>query len=353
MKFGLFYLPTYLPGSQRDINRHFHNIVEQVEYADRIGIDYAWMVEHHFVRHGGFLPATYAVLSYLAARTENIRLGTGATVLPLNDPVRVAEQAATLDQLSNGRFDFGVGRGFIRDEFEAFGVPMKESRERVEEGVDLVRKAWAGGPLEFESAFRPKMSGLTVLPPIYQKPHPPIWNACLMSPESFEWTAKEGHNLLYVAYHVDHPVAVERIGWYRDALPRYGRKVEDYEVCCVYHAHFLDEIDDARLKSVVDGPMAEYAAAGIEAASKPPDPEAYKGYDRREAGQQQLAFERYYPGRVVMGGPDQVVERIAGLSAIGITQIAFLVDFGSLAQDEIMKSLRVFGEKILPRVRDL
>lgn len=352
MKFGLFYLPTYLP-DRRDVNTHLHNIVEQVEYADRIGIDYAWIVEHHFVRHGGFLPANYALLSYLAGRTENIRLGTGATVLPLNDPVRVAEQAATLDQLSNGRLDFGVGRGFIRDEFEAFGVPMKESRERVEEGVELCIKAWQGEPLAFESKFRPKMSGLTVLPPIYQKPHPPIWNACLMSPESFEWTAQEGHNLLYVAYHVDHPVAVERIGWYRDALPKFGRKVEDHEVCCVYHAHFLDEADDGRLKEVVDGPMAEYAQAGIEAASKPPDPEAYKGYDRREAGQQQLTFERYYPGRVVMGGPDQAVARIEELCDIGITQVAFLVDFGSLAQDEIMKSLRIFGEKILPRVRDI
>ena len=202
MKFGLFYLPTYLP-DQRDAHTHMHNIVEQVEYADKIGIDYVWMVEHHFVRHGGFLSAIYAFLSYLDGRTQNIRLATGATVMALNDPVRVAEHAATLDQLSNGRFDLGVGRGFIRDEFDSFGVPMRESRERVEEGVALVRKAWSGQPLEFKSRFRPDMSGLPVLPPTLQN-EPKIWNACLMSPESFEWTAQEGHNLLYVAYHVDH-----------------------------------------------------------------------------------------------------------------------------------------------------
>src|SRR5260221_14073039 len=141
MKFGLFYLPTYLP-AERDVAAHFDNIVEQVVYADKIGIDYVWMVEHHFVRHGGLCAGSYSFLSYLAAKTTRIRLGTGATVLPLNDPVRVAEQAATLDQLSQGRFDFGVGRGFIRDEFEAFGVDMKDSRERVEEGVELVRQAW-------------------------------------------------------------------------------------------------------------------------------------------------------------------------------------------------------------------
>ena len=352
MKFGLFYLPTYLP-DKRDVHAHMHNIVEQVEFADSVGMDYVWLVEHHFVRHGGFLPAHYAFLSFLAARTSRIRLGTGATVLPLNDPVRVAEQAATLDHLSNGRLDFGVGRGFIRDEFDAFGVPMRESRERVEEGVDLIRQAWSGAPLEFDSQFRPRMSGLRVLPPIYQQPHPPIWNACLMSPESFEWTAREGHNLLYVAYHVDHPVAVERIGWYQDALTNHGRRREDHEICCVYHAHFLEEADDDRLREIVDGPMAEYAQAGIEAASKPPDPEAYKGYQRREEGQKELGFDRYFPGRVLMGGPDQALERIRVLKEVGITQISMLVDFGSLAQGEIMRSLRVFAEEILPKAREL
>ncbi len=350
MKFGLFYLPTHLP-DRRNEHEHFRNIVEQVEYADRVGIDYVWMVEHHFVRHGGFLSAQYTFLAFLAARTRQIRLGTGATVLPLNDPVRVAEQAATLDHLSEGRLDFGVGRGFIRDEFDAFGVPMRESRERVEEGVDLIRRAWMDKPLEYESRFRPRLAGLNILPSTYQKPHPPIWNACLMSPESFEWTAREGHNLLYVAYHVDHPVAVERIGWYREALAEHGRRIEDHEVCCVYHAHFIEREDDAVLRDIVDQPMAEYARAGIEAASRPPDPEAYKGYERREAGQQELGFERYFPGRVLMGAPDQAVRRIRELEEAGITQIALLVDFGSLDQERIMRSLEVFASDILPRVR--
>jgi natural product biosynthesis luciferase-like monooxygenase protein len=353
MKFGLFYLPTYLPAA-RDAQTLYRNVIEQVEFADQIGIDYAWIVAHHFVRHGGLFPSNFAFLSYLAARTKRIRLGTGATVLPLNDPVRVAEQAATLDQLSQGRFDFGVGRGFIRDEFDIFGVDMKESRERVEEGVELIKQAWTGDAMQFTSKFRPPLAaGLPCLPPVYQKPHPPIWVACLMSPESFEWTAQEGHNLLYVAYHVDHPLAVQRIGWYRDALKKNGRSEKDHEICCVYHAHFLANDDDAKLQSLVEKPMAEYAAAGIEAASKPPDPTAYKGYDRREAGQRELGFETYFPGRVVMGGPKQAIERIHALKEAGITQVGLLADFGSLPQEEIMRSLRVFADQVLPHVRDL
>jgi alkanesulfonate monooxygenase SsuD/methylene tetrahydromethanopterin reductase-like flavin-dependent oxidoreductase (luciferase family) len=194
---------------------------------------------------------------------------------------------------------------------------------------------------------------MPLLPPIYQKPHPPIWVACLMSPESFEWTAQQGYNLLYVAYHVDHPVAVERIGWYRDALRKHGRKAEDHEVCCVYHAHFLETDDTDKLQTIVHQPMSEYAAAGIEAARKPPDPTAYRGYERREAGQRDFGFSSYFPGRVVMGGPNQVIERMHALRDAGITQIGLLVDFGSLSQERIMGSLRVFAERILPKVRGL
>jgi len=352
MKFGLFYLPTYLP-TVHDAQTHYRRIIEQVEYADTIGIDYAWIVEHHFVRHGGLCSSPYAFLGYLAARTTHIRLGTGATVLPLNDPVRVAEQAATLDQLSQGRFDFGIGRGFLRDEFDAFGVDMQESRARVEEGVDLIKRAWANPTLEYTSQFRPPMADLPILPPIYQQPHPPIWVACFLSPESFAWTAQEGYNLLYVAYHVEPSVAVERIGWYVNALRTHGRRVEDHEICCVYHAHFLASDDDDMLQQVVHQAMSEYAAAGLEATRRPPDPVAYKGYEQRDAGQRRFGFETYFPGRVLMGGPRQAIERLKVLKSVGITQVAMLVDFGSLPQVEIMRSLEIFGREILPHVRDL
>ena len=274
-------------------------------------------------------------------------------MLPLNDPVRVAEQAAVLDQLSRGRFDFGAGRGFIRYEFDAFGIEMKESRERVEEGVNLIKQAWTQPTLEFEGLFRPKMTDLPILPPVFQKPHPPIWIACLLSPESFEWTANEGHHLLYVAYHVDHDQAVERIGWYRDALVKSGRKIEDHEVCCVYHTHFLAEGNNTILEATVHTAMAEYAKAGLEATRKPADPIAYKGYEQRDAGQRKFEFESYFPGRVLMGGPEQSIERCKVLAEGGITQIGMLIDFGSLPQKEIMRSLEIFSKEVLPHVRDL
>ena len=353
MKFGLFYLPTYLP-AVRDVQTLYRNVIEQVEFADQAGIDYAWIVEHHFVRHGGLFPSNFAFLSYLAARTKRIRLGTGATVLPLNDPVRVAEQAATLDQLSQGRFDFGVGRGFIRDEFEAFGVDMKESRERLEEGIDIIKRAWTQSTVNSKPQFRAPLEDLPILPPPRQKPHPPVWVACFLTPESFEWTAKEGYNLLYVAYHVDPAVAKERIGWYVNALPKFGRKAKDHQVMCCYHAHFVESEDVQKLRSVVEQPMAEYSAAGAEAAKKPPDPVAYKGYTAREDyHKQQSGFDLYFPGRVLMGSPGKALDRLKEMRDAGITQVSMIVDFGSLEQKEIMKSLRIFADKVLPKAKDL
>ena len=353
MKFGLFYLPTYLP-AVKDAGTHFDNIAEQVVFADQIGIEYCWMVEHHFVRHGGLCAGSFALLANLAARTKRIRLGVGAAVLPLNDPIRVAEQGATLDQISHGRFDLGIGRGFIKHEFEAFGVDMKESRERVEEGIEVIKRAWTQSTVDMKPKFRAALEQLPVLPPPRQKPHPPVWVACFLTPESFEWTAKEGYNLLYVAYHVDPSVAKERIGWYLNALPKFGRSAKDHEVMCCYHAHFVETDDMAKLRSIVEQPMAEYSAAGAEAAKKPPDPVAYKGYTAREDyHKQQSGFDLYFPGRVLMGSPQRALDRLKEMRDAGITQVSMIVDFGSLAQNEIMRSLRVFADKVLPKARDL
>ena len=352
MKFGLFYLPTYLPDA-RAAHTHFNDITEQVLYAEKIGIEYVWMVEHHFVRHGGICSANFVFLSHLAAQTKRIRFGTGATVLPLNDPIRVAEAGATLDHLSNGRFDLGIGRGFLRTEFETFGVDMRESRERLEEGIEIIKRAWTSQNISFKGHFRPPIDGMSILPPPYQKPHPPIWVACFLSPESFVWTAQQGYDLLYVAYHVDPSVAKERIAWYLDGLRSNGRLVEDHEVCCCYHAHFLESENLDQLRSVVERPMAEYSSAGADAAQKAPDPIAYKGYAARDDYHKQSGFEVYFPGRVLMGGPKRVLQRLRELREMGITQVGLIVDFGSLAQSEVMRSLSVFAKEILPEARAL
>lgn len=346
MKFGLFYLPTYL-AKHRDAYTHYRNIIEQVQFADRNGIGYLWMVEHHFVRHGGLISQNFPFLSYMAAKTSKIRLCTGATVLALNDPIRVAEMGALLDNLSDGRFDWGVGRGFLRDEFDAFGIPMGESRARMEEGIEMVKKAWAEHPLDFEGKYR-SLKGLSVLPPPLQRPHPPIWIACFLTQESFEWTARQGYNLLYVAYHVPPQVARERVGWYLNALKANGRDASKHEVCSVYHMHCAES--DAKLRAIVEKPMTEYSDAGAEASKRPPDSDAYKGYSAREDYHKQNSYEMYFPDRVLMGDPKRIIDRIQVMKESGITQVGMMPDFGSIPHDEVMRSMQRFVDKVMPHV---
>lgn len=350
LKFGLFYLPSFYPNVKGPA-QCYREMIEQVEYGDQHGFDSAWFVEHHFLRHGGILPSNFVFLTALAMRTRQIRLGTGAVVMPFNDPVRVAEQGAMLDCLSDGRLDLGVGRGFQKAEFDAFEVKMDEARERVEEGIEIVKACWTQAVVEFHGRFR-NFGPITVIPKPVQKPHPPIWVACFLSKESFEYTAQQGYHLLFVAYHVEPDVARQRISWYWDAIDRAGRKREDHEALVCYHAYVTEPGEDLdSLKSVVAEPLHEYFATAAEGFI-PPDSESYKAYQGvRQQFQERANFDVVYPKRLLMGTPDQVIARVEEVAAMGVNHICLIPTFGTLPHEESMASLERFVKYVLPHFR--
>src|SRR5438552_10247932 len=145
VKFGYFTLTDNPPGygeRRRDPNQFLMEVLEEAVHADEIGLNSVWLPEHHFGLFG-ILGATSTALGYLAAKTKRVLLAPATTVLPCNHPIQVAEQFNTLDLLSDGRAVFSAGRGYDRREYEAFGVPFEESRERFDEGMLLVQKAMA------------------------------------------------------------------------------------------------------------------------------------------------------------------------------------------------------------------
>ena len=151
MKFGLFQsvqLPE--PGAQA---KYYKEALEQVLYAEQLGFDSVWFTEHHFSRHG-IVPASLTVLAYLAGLTTSIRLGTAVAVLPFHNPIQLAEEAVTVDVLSNGRLDLGVGRGYQWGEFHKFHVPMDEATRRFEEAMEVMTRAWtATEPFDHRGEF--------------------------------------------------------------------------------------------------------------------------------------------------------------------------------------------------------
>src|SRR5258708_29323007 len=144
MQFGLFGGARTKRSIGLEDSQGYESFIDYVVEADRLGFAQMFMVEHHFTGHGQ-VSASMTLLAYLAAKTKTIRLGTAVVVLPWHNPVLIAEQAATLDLLTGGRFDFGVGKGYRKAEFDGFCIPIEEANERFDEAMTIIRKAWTAG----------------------------------------------------------------------------------------------------------------------------------------------------------------------------------------------------------------
>ena len=178
MKFGIFYeLQLPRPWEEGDELRLYQNALTQLETADRLGYDHAWVVEHHFLEEYSHSPAPESFLAAASQRTKKIRLGHGIFQLTTNHPARVAEKVAVLDLLSNGRCEFGMGESASITELEPFGVEMENKREIFEEGVRAILPMFKDGPSEHQGKYF-NMPLRQVVPKPLQKPHPPLWVAC-------------------------------------------------------------------------------------------------------------------------------------------------------------------------------
>ena len=185
MKFGLF---TIVPWHESlTAEQALRDSIEQIELADQLGLDEVWLGEHRFSRHG-LLSGFFSFAGHVAARTERLRIGTAVVVLPLHNPILVAEEFAMLDVLSGGRLEAGIGSGYQRQEFDGIGVDMEESRARFREAVDVITRAWTEERLTFHGQFT-QVDNLWVVPKPLQQPHPPLYVAISTSPETVEWAA--------------------------------------------------------------------------------------------------------------------------------------------------------------------
>lgn len=173
MQFGLIYDFRNPPRWRRPFPELYAEQLEQIVYAEQLGFDSVWITEHHFVEDG-YTPSVLPVAAAIAARTSRIRIGTWVLLLPLHNALRVAEDAATVDIISNGRLDLGMGLGYRIEEFEAFGIERRHRGRIMDEGVDLIRRAWTEDRVTFSGRFY-NVHDLNVTPKPVQRPHPPIW----------------------------------------------------------------------------------------------------------------------------------------------------------------------------------
>jgi alkanesulfonate monooxygenase SsuD/methylene tetrahydromethanopterin reductase-like flavin-dependent oxidoreductase (luciferase family) len=220
MQFGLFGGARAKRGGPSGDSQGYGDFIDYVAAAERLGFRSIFLVEHHFTGHAQ-VSASLTLLAYLAARTRTIRLGTAVVVLPWHNPVLVAEQAATLDLLSGGRLDFGVGKGYRDYEFSGFCVPIAEATERFDEAMEVIRKAWSSEGRFSHHGKRWHYDNVIVEPAPVQRPHPPFWLGA-GSAESIRRAAREGYNLLLDQIGSTE-LTIERVATFRDECARIGR----------------------------------------------------------------------------------------------------------------------------------
>src|SRR5579859_6928350 len=226
MKFGLFYQLPCAP-EQSEAAR-YNETVEQVILADEIGFDTAWLAELHFFRPFSIMPAPLIVATAIAQRTRRIRLGTGVSLLPFHHPLRHAAEAATVDILSGGRLDLGVGRGTIAVHFQGFNVSREESRERFEESLEIIQQAWTTESFSYKGKHY-QVPETSVVPKPLQKPHPPLRIAA-NSPETAAFAGLKGYDVLVASPINPMPGFFDHVRSYRAALAKAGHQAAHRDV---------------------------------------------------------------------------------------------------------------------------
>jgi alkanesulfonate monooxygenase SsuD/methylene tetrahydromethanopterin reductase-like flavin-dependent oxidoreductase (luciferase family) len=339
MEIGLFHSVQWPEGSAQ--SERYRESIQQACRADELGFDSVWLTEHHFSRHG-IVSDSLAVLAHLAALTERVRLGTAVSVLPLHNPLRLAETAATVDQLSGGRLDLGVGRGYQIGEFTGFGVDMAEKKERFDEAMEVLRRAWAADePFTHEGRYF-RYEDAAPQPRPVQRPHPPIWVAT-DSPEGLaDCVRNEWGVLLPQGTSLD--VTAQQVGRYHDALALGGRSAADGRVFLARAAHVAPT--DARAWAEAEGPykaflsLADKLRKGVRPGTG-------------QSGRSPFDMNAELRHTALFGSPDSVIAGLSKIRDLGVERVMLFVHMGELPHDKIMASLELFAREVLPAAREL
>ncbi len=324
----------------------FADALDEIALADALGFHAAWLVEHHFMPGYCHSSKPELVLAAAAARTRRLRLGLAVIPLPYHHPVHVAERVATLDLLSGGRLEVGIGRGFSPGEYGAFGVRMEDSRSLVAESLAILRASFGDGPVRF-SGRHFRIDGLEIVPHPLQRPHPPLWTAAV-SPETFDWAAREGLGLLAGPFKpwfmVEADIRRFRAAWTHPEPPRIGMTVG---MLC---------LRDGRRARAIAGPALSWFYGELLRVTAPVLEQLYPSYEHfRQLGRFRRllalgAGPRFLAaaGMTIVGSPAECIARIARLKEAGVTHLLCAVGGGAVATGTIRESLEVIAQEVMP-----
>ena len=330
MKFGLFGGAKSAGSGPSGDSQGYRNFIDYVLLAEELGYDSVFLVEHHFTGVGQ-VSASLNLLSYLAGRTSRIRLGTAVVVLPWHNPVLLAEQVATLDLVSGGRVDFGVGKGYRDAEFSGFGIPIEEATERYDEALEVLRKAWTSEGRFSHHGKRWHFDDIVVEPRPTQQPHPPFWMGA-GSFESIRRAARDGFNLLLDQIgSID--LTIERVAAYRAEWEACGRRPYQAAQVGVTRGLHIVTSEEERARAYE---LRKQVLSRIGGLARGPGAERY--HNPASFADTNIADE----DAALLGTPDEIIARLKRLEAGGVENVLLVDATGS------KHALRIFAAEVMP-----
>lgn len=348
MEFGVFHeFPRHEAQSEAAA---FAESFELVDAAERWGLDVLWLAELHLSPRS-VLAAPLAIAAAIAARTERLKIGTAVQVLPLVNPLRLAEEAATVDQISRGRLIFGVGRSGFARTYNAYGIPYAESRERFAEALAIILKAWTEPSFSYDGTYH-SFADVSLTPRPYQRPHPPI-RVAATTPPTFPALGTQGYPIFGAVRQGTFSELAPDLDNYQAAYRAAGHpgRGEVYLRVPIYVA----DTPERALSEPEPSMMQFYRAMANQLIESARDPAARPEERRAERGEAlaKLTFEQARREKVVVGTPEMVADRLAELrQELGISGIlAELNCGGQIPHARVMRSLELLCTEVMPRFK--
>ena len=353
MKFGTFFFFQAAPGHRHaDI---IHRELEQVEWTEELGFDEVWFTEHHFIDYGLSVdPASLAAAA--ASRTRRVRIGLAAAILPFHHPLRLAEQTALVDIISNGRLDVGVGRGNRPAEFAGYRVPQVESRERFDEIVEILRRAWIEERFSFHGRFF-DFDDVRVIPKPLQQPHPPLYQVCV-SKDGIENTALRGWPMLNSVLTGPVDQLVTNRDTYVATLEKSGRSAAEIAaLLALWGVSRQIYVADTDAQALAEAREAElwyqesFRRFVVPERIEDAHPSLQPGFRAMADKLARVTWDDLVRETLAFGSPDTVARHIAYMRDLGVGQVLCWMNFGGLPQDKIRRSMDLFAREVMPRFR--
>lgn len=340
MKFGigLFGMQTHpkLPYTHPEL---YKNTLSQVRLAEELNFDSAWISEHHFLEDG-YCPSPAVIAGAMAAVTSKIRIGTSGIILPLHNPVRVAEDAAVVDNISNGRFDLGVVLGYRKEEYEGMGVPMSQRPSRMDEGIEVLEKALGGETFSYEGK-RHSFENTTLTPKPVQNPIP-LYIGAFEEP-AIRRAGRYGYPLLIGPGRTVEMVK-DTLGYYNDEAEKFGRN-PDYVEHILLRETFIDDDRDKAIEggnNFIISMYKFYFTLGVKMF--------VRGQQLKDIDDP--LFEHLAEDRFIIGTPDECTKEIEMYrDELGISYISCRMVFPQAAHEMISSCIETFGKEVIPNFR--